>query len=339
MRKYVLVLCGVLSLTVLPMIEGQVTSSGGVANAIPKYTSPTALTSSAITDASGTVTLTEPLVDNGGSTGSGTSSFSVTGYQQYGLGIQFKLANLTGLPESGSTTYIVFTGGNRPNGFAAIQSGGTDYSGGNGFLAFQSSAGAVLKEGMRLAPGGNVGIGTTAPGAKLEVDGNLKLTAGSGASVTFADGTIQSTAWNGTTLGGDYAESVDVLGDRAKYEPGDLIAIDTAFPGKFMKAGTAYSRLVAGVYSTKPGLVGRRATYARPDKAEEVPMAMMGIVPVKVTAENGPIEPGDLLVSSSVLGYAMKGTDRDRMMGATIGKALAPLDSGEGLIEVLISLQ
>ena len=106
----------------------------------------------------------------------------------------------------------------------------------------------------------NVGIGTTTPGAMLEVNGPVKLTTGSGASITFPDATIQSTAWNGTTLGGDYAEAVDVLGDRTHYEPGDVIVIDSAEPGKFVKSDKAYSRLVAGVYSTKPGLVGRPQT-------------------------------------------------------------------------------
>jgi hypothetical protein len=60
-----------------------------------------------------------------------------------------------------------------------------------------------------LHANGDVGIGTTTPGAKLEVDGSVKLTSGSGASITFADGTVQSTAYTGVTCGGDYAESVD----------------------------------------------------------------------------------------------------------------------------------
>ena len=68
-------------------------------------------------------------------------------------------------------------------------------------------------------------------------------------------------------------------------------------------------------------------------------MAMTGIVPTKVSAENGPIKAGDLLVSSSTLGYAMKGTDRSRMLGAVIGKALGHLDSGTGVIEVVVTLQ
>jgi hypothetical protein len=185
--------------------------------------------------------------------------------------------------------------------------------------------------------GGNVGIGTTVPSAKLEVNGVLKLTAGSGASITFADGSVQSTAYTGITCGGDYAESIDVTGERASYSPGDVLVIDPDAPGKFIKSAEPYSTRVLGVYSTKPGTLGRRQTT--PNDPDEVPMAMVGIVPTKVTAENGPIKPGDLLVSASTPGYAMKGTDRPRMLGAIIGKAMGSLDSGTGLIEVGISLQ
>ena len=66
---------------------------------------------------------------------------------------------------------------------------------------------------------------------------------------------------------------------------------------------------------------------------------MTGIVPTNVIAENGPIEPGDLLVASSTPGYAMKGTDRSQMLGAVIGKAIGHLESGSGIIEVVVTLQ
>jgi hypothetical protein len=71
----------------------------------------------------------------------------------------------------------------------------------------------------------------------------------------------------------------------------------------------------------------------------EVPMAMTGIVPTKVSAENGPIKPGDLLVTSSRPGYAMRGTDRTQMLGAVIGKAIGHLDSGVGVVEAVVTLQ
>ena len=71
----------------------------------------------------------------------------------------------------------------------------------------------------------------------------------------------------------------------------------------------------------------------------DVPLAVVGVVPCKVTAENGAIEAGDLLVTSSKQGYAMKGTDRRKMMGAVLGKALEPLPRGTGVVQVLVTLQ
>ena len=87
-----------------------------------------------------------------------------------------------------------------------------------------------------------VGMGTTTPGARLEVNGNIMLTAGSGGTITFPDGTVQTTAFPGMP-GGDFAESVDVTGDRAKYEPGDVLVIDPNSPGKFLKS---FSHMIAG---------------------------------------------------------------------------------------------
>ena len=68
-------------------------------------------------------------------------------------------------------------------------------------------------------------------------------------------------------------------------------------------------------------------------------MAMTGIVPVKVSTENGSISPGDLLVTSSRPGCAMKGTDRTRLLGAVIGKAVGHLTLGVGSIEAVVTLQ
>jgi hypothetical protein len=189
--------------------------------------------------------------------------------------------------------------------------------------------------------GGYVGIGTTNPAQKLEVNGNAQidgaLNVGNGGIVFPNGGGTQTIAYTGVTCGGDYAESVDVTGDRKHYEPGDVLVLDADNPGKMLKSVEAYSTSVSGIYSTKPGTVGRRQTTEK--SPDEVPMAVVGIVPAKVSAENGPIKVGDLLVTSSTPGYAMKGTDRSRLVGAVVGKAMAKLDSGIGVIEVLVTLQ
>ena len=58
-----------------------------------------------------------------------------------------------------------------------------------------------------------------------------------------------------------------------------------------------------------------------------------------MSTENGSIVAGDLLVASSTPGHAMKGTDRNQMLGAVVGKALEPLAEGKGVIQVLVTLQ
>jgi hypothetical protein len=155
------------------------------------------------------------------------------------------------------------------------------------------------------------------------------------------DGTGKGFFNGGTQTGGaDFAESVSVRGERLKYEPGDVLVVDRTAVRRLMLSRRAYSTRVAGIYSTKPGVLGTTHSIDDSDAlAAEVPVAIVGIVPCKVTAANGPIQPGDLLVTSSTPGYAMKGMNRKRMLGAVVGKALDPLREGKGVIQVLVTLQ
>jgi hypothetical protein len=140
------------------------------------------------------------------------------------------------------------------------------------------------------------------------------------------------------TSGADFAESVDAIGGVAQYQPGDVMMIDSTGTRRLALANGVYSTKVAGIYSTKPGVLATPHEIDDSSVNNEVPLAIIGIVPCKVSAENGPIHAGDLLVTASRPGYAMKGTDRRRMMGAVVGKALGSLDKGTGTIEVLVSL-
>jgi len=174
------------------------------------------------------------------------------------------------------------------------------------------------------ASGGNLYLGMTSGTHKFRVDTN---------GVVYADGGFYSS-------GADFAESVSVRGKRSEYEPGDVLEIDERADRHLALSSHPYATLVAGIYSTRPGLLASpHHIDDESSKSSEVPLAVVGIVPCKVTAENGPIARGDLLVTSSLPGYAMKGTDRRRLVGAVVGKALEPLSGGKGVIEVLVTLQ
>lgn len=136
----------------------------------------------------------------------------------------------------------------------------------------------------------------------------------------------------------DFAVTMAVEGDRAAYEPGDVLAASALGSGAANRTVAAYSPAVVGVYSAAPAFVGGRPVTGD-DGPAGVPVAILGIVTCKVSAENGAIRPGDLLVTSGTPGHAMRG-DRERALPGTIlGKALEPLDSGTGLIQVLVTLQ
>jgi hypothetical protein len=62
-------------------------------------------------------------------------------------------------------------------------------------------------------------------------------------------------------------------------------------------------------------------------------VALTGRVPCKVT---GPVEKGDLLVSSNVKGHAK--ADNNALPGRIIGKAVGMNTEGEGVIEVLVNM-
>jgi hypothetical protein len=71
----------------------------------------------------------------------------------------------------------------------------------------------------------------------------------------------------------------------------------------------------------------------------ERPVALTGRVYCRATAANGPIEPGDLLTTSSLPGHCMRVDDPSQAQGAILGKAMGSLEKGEGLILILVGLQ
>jgi hypothetical protein len=320
MTKGVLAWLGLTMMAVAAAAQTTVTTSGGTTNTVPVFTGSATVGNS-------------PITVSGSNVGIGTTAPATA------LDVVGGIRAITGAWSVASTGAGIEidsrTGG---NGYI------TSYNrGSSAYQPLYLEASTIMLNG---AGQGSVGIGTTSPGANapsgvtgtfLEVKGNIMLTQQSGGSLVFADGSIQNKAWNGVLNGGDYAEDMRATGMKEKYEPGDVLVLAEGDNADVQESAEPYSAMVAGIYATKPGVVGRREAVAK--SADNVPMAMVGVVPTKVSAENGPIRKGDLLVSASLPGYAMKGTDRSRMLGAVLGKAMGSLDSGTGVIEVLVTLQ
>jgi hypothetical protein len=88
---------------------------------------------------------------------------------------------------------------------AAVNAGGADdglsFNVGNG--AFGTYGAQAYTQVMRLLPNGNVGIGTTSPTAKLDVNGTFKL--GTTNSTTLSSLGQATAAFNGGTIGANSA--------------------------------------------------------------------------------------------------------------------------------------
>ena len=93
-----------------------------------------------------------------------------------------------------------------------------------------------------------------------------------------------------------------------------------------------------GVVSTKPGFVAGGGSVEK-DHSNDVILALVGRVPVKISDENGLVLPGDRLTSSSIPGVAMKAGDNAAAGGMTIGMALESFNGtkylSEGVADVL----
>ena len=132
-----------------------------------------------------------------------------------------------------------------------------------------------------------------------------------------------------TTSGGNYDLAEDYP-TKDSLEAGDVLSISQTDNGYVEKSNGTYDTNVIGVYSTKPGF-RLSETDATIDGGKEVPIALAGKVPVKVSSENGAIHKGDYLTTSSVAGVAMKATKP----GQAIGKALEDF-TGDGTGKILV---
>lgn len=199
---------------------------------------------------------------------------------------------------------------------------------GIGVYGESNSGEGVRGTSHNTAHGGVVGVNTT---SGIAVYG---ISSGGGYAGYF-DGRVRVAVLE-IAGGADLAEKFET---SEQAEPGTVMCIDSRKPGRLTISSGAYNRKVAGVLSgankLSAGMV--LSDPAAPAKGQAV--AMTGRVWVKCDTSNGPIEAGDLLTTSETQGRAMKVTDYPRSQGATIGKAMTGLQSGDGLVLALVSLQ
>lgn len=176
---------------------------------------------------------------------------------------------------------------------------------------------------LQIDAAGHVGINTSPSATNmLDVAGNVEC------SVIQING------------GSDIAEPF-VMASGETVLPGMVVSIDPERPAGLRLATTAYDRTVAGVVSgaggVNPGMTLRHEGTAADGTH---PVALTGRVYCYVDADaGGPVRPGDLLTTSDTPGHAMRVEDHDRAAGAILGKAMTSLESGRGLVLVLVSLQ
>jgi len=196
-----------------------------------------------------------------------------------------------------------------------------------------AASGGTANYGL-IVGSGSVGIGTATPGAALDVAGGIL------ADLSSTPGGSQ-VRFQARELRQDIAELFDTDQD---VEAGDVLSISV--DKKLRKSNKVYDTSVAGIVSEAPAILfegSRSQIMPQPYKftrGNKPPLALAGRVLCKVTtSKGGPIKIGDLLVTSSKPGYAMRGEPNKVKIGTVLGKAMEPLEKGEGKITVLATLQ
>lgn len=246
-------------------------------------------------------TVCDPYRDDGNA--------GVMGYSQYGFGGQFKGAD-GGLFSEGSGALSPGAWIENTTGVGSVIQNSSTGSGNATLYLVQGNAGGDFVVGASSY------LGTR----YWRVDRTGK---------GFFNGGTQSS-------GADFAEQMAVEGEESEYEPGDVLVISASGDRMVELATQPFSTAVIGVYSTQPAVLAGAPDSDNP--LAGIPVAITGIVPCKVSAENGAIQRGDLLVTAATPGHAMRAGD-DAPQGTVLGKALGELSEGTGIIYVLVMLQ
>jgi len=229
----------------------------------------------------------------------------------------------------------------------------------NGDIIFKVNDGGTTTTVMTIdGATSRIGVGTTAPSTKFDVNGTAKATTFLGDLTGSVTATAGTSTFNAVTVNSDlssqvikpkadatydigtvslsyntiyakatsaqYADLAEIYTSDHQYEPGTVVV----FGGtkEITVSNFANDTRVAGVVSTDPA-------YLMNSKSEGVAVALVGKVPCKV---EGFIEKGDLLTTSgNSSGHAKKAIEPK--LGSIIGKALEDHKSADqGVIYVSV---
>jgi hypothetical protein len=297
-----------------PGVWGETRSTAASANAIYALVSSTSPGSSSAA----------VRAENRGTGNSGIGVWASQAGNGYGVfGSAVAGIGVYGVATTGNGVLAVSAGTARDN--AALRAYNTNSSG--GIAAYVSNNSNYSAAHFRNQGSGEVLYLQNGTGLFIKAVNNAendaKFTVDAAGNVR-ADGTFASPA-------ADFAE---LLPAADGLEPADVLVI--APSGELAASFEPYQGSVVGVYSTRPAFLGGSVDG---DPAGHAPLAITGVVPVKVTAENGPIQVGDLLTTSSTPGHAMRCSGVEQCFGRTIGKAMRTHQEGAGTITVLLILQ
>lgn len=279
--------------------------------------------------------------NNPGVVGRSASGYGVEGVSEYGNGgVWAHSVSGYGLFAHSDNNHSIYVDGAGGNGIQVNSAGDhgvyVESAGWDGVAVWSATVAGMWvhsagQDGILIDTAGWDGVHVVGPVGGTYYGAGLK---GDEDFAVLNTGEVRSKVGFATPAN-DYAVMMNIDGVKDDYKPGDVLVIrgdQTAGHGS-----TSYATTVIGVYSAAPGFLGGQVVTSPAEPDDRLAVAVMGIALVNVNTENGAIHAGDLLVTSSIPGFAMRG--EDPTPGTILGKALDTLESGSGTIQVLLTLR
>ena len=188
-------------------------------------------------------------------------------------------------------------------------------------IAIGTGTGKTSSGEVGIVTGSSVPFKFSSTGVIPDVTNTINI-----GSSTAKYNTMYATVFDGTATKARYADLAENYSADTEYEPGTVMVLGGA--KEITTTTTKGDSKVIGVVSNKPAYLMNSELQGE----FITPVALTGRVPCKVI---GKVEPGDILVSSAIAGYAIVNNNPE--VGTVIGKAMETKDSvDKGTIEIVV---